>query len=109
MGIHTGEVNYDLGKIMSYKEKVVKGLTSGIEHLFKKNKVDYVKGAGSFKNSNTIGVKLLDGGEKIITTKNTIIATGSEPNNLPAGVLPIDETRVVSSTGKFNLKKVFYH
>ncbi len=109
MGIHTGEVKYDLGKIMNYKEKVVKGLTSGIEHLFKKNKVDYIKGAGSFKNSNTLAIKLLDGGEKIITTKNTIIATGSEPNNLPGGVLPIDENRVVSSTGIVIIMKVFYH
>ena len=85
---------------MTYKEKVVKGLTTGIEGLFKKNKVDYIKGTGSFKSHDTLSVKLNEGGEKILRCKNVIIATGSEPNNLPGGVLPIDEKFVVSSTGK---------
>jgi dihydrolipoamide dehydrogenase len=99
MGITTGNVEFDLGQIMTYKEKVVKGLTGGIELLFKKNKVEYLKGAGSFKSNDTLNVKLNDGGEKTIKVKNVIIATGSEANNLPGGVLPIDENLVVSSTG----------
>ena len=84
---------------MTYKEKVVKGLTTGIEGLFKKNKVDYIKGTASFKSNDTLNVKLSDSGERTIKCKNVIIATGSEPNNLPGGVLPIDEKLVVSSTG----------
>ena len=88
-----------IDQIMNHKEKVVKGLTSGIEGLFKKNKVDYLKGSGSFKSNDTLNVKLSDGTDKIIKCKNIIIATGSEPNNLPGGVLPIDEKLIVSSTG----------
>ena len=85
--------------MMTHKSKVVKGLTSGIEGLFKKNKVDYLKGQGSFKSHDTLTVKLNDGTEKTLKCKNIIIATGSVPNNLPGGVLPIDEKLIVSSTG----------
>lgn len=85
---------------MSSKDKVVKGLTTGIEGLFKKNKVEYIKGTASFVNANTINCNLNDGTSKNITAKNVLIATGSEPNNLPGGILPIDEKVVVSSTGK---------
>ena len=85
--------------MMIHKDKTVKGLTSGIEGLFKKNKVDYMKGLGSFKSNDTLLVKLNDGTEKTIKCKNVIIATGSEPNNLPGGVLKIDEKLIVSSTG----------
>lgn len=86
--------------MMSQKNKVVDGLTKGIEMLFKKNKVDYVKAAGKFKSNNTLIATGEDGKTTEIKAKHFIIATGSEPNNLPGGVLPIDEKRVVSSTGK---------
>ena len=46
--------------MMAYKEKAVKGLTGGIEMLFKKNKVDYLKGVGKFEGKDLIGVDLLD-------------------------------------------------
>ena len=105
MGIVTGPISYDLGKIMASKEKVVGGLTKGIEGLFKKNKVDYVKGTGSFLDQNTISITG-EGENKQITAKNFIIATGSEPNNLPGGILPIDEKMVVSSTGALSLNQV---
>lgn len=85
--------------MMSQKTKVVSTLTKGIEMLFKKNKVDYVKGAGKFINPNTLSVESSDGKTSEIKAKNYIIATGSEPNNLPGGILPIDEKRVLSSTG----------
>jgi dihydrolipoamide dehydrogenase len=94
-----------LAQIMNHKNKVVNGLTKGIEGLFRKNKVDYLKGVGSFKNQNTIHIKLNDGTEKVIKSKNTIIATGSEPNNLPGGILPIDENRIISSTGPYHIMK----
>lgn len=84
---------------MNKKTKIVDSLTKGIEGLFKKNKVDYVKGWGKFKDDKTVNVDLTEGGVKTITSKHFIIATGSEPNNLPGGILPIDEKRVVSSTG----------
>lgn len=85
--------------MMSQKTKVVGQLTKGIEMLFKKNKVDYVKGAGKFVKEGVLAVDNGDGKANEIRAKNFIIATGSEPNNLPGGILPIDEKRVVSSTG----------
>lgn len=92
---------------MSKKTKVVDQLTKGIEGLFRKNKVDYLKGIGKFQDANTLLVDQLDGSTKVIKSKNYIIATGSEPNNLPGGILPIDENRVLSSTGNFQLLLFF--
>jgi dihydrolipoamide dehydrogenase len=91
---------------MSKKQRVVDGLTKGIEMLFKKNKVEYLKGYGSFENENTLKVQRDGQAPLLIKSKNFIIATGSEPNNLPGGILPIDEKRVISSTGALSLKEV---
>jgi dihydrolipoamide dehydrogenase len=106
-GITVGEVKFDINKIMEKKNKVVDSLTKGIEMLFKKNKVDYIRGAGRFKDPHTLQVE----GEnhRTIRAKHFIIATGSEPNNLPGGILPIDEKRVISSTGGLALKEVPKH
>ena len=88
------------------KDETVKGLTSGIEYLFKKNKVDYVKGWGSLKSANEISVNLAAGGSSTIKAKSIIIATGSEPSPLPGNSIPIDEKRVISSTGALALKEI---
>ena len=90
--------------MMKAKDESVKNLTNGIEFLFKKNKVDYIKGTASFVNEHDIAVNLLDGGETQITGKNIIIATGSETTPFPG--LPLDEKVVVSSTGAIALEKV---
>jgi dihydrolipoamide dehydrogenase len=84
----------------------VTGLTSGIEYLFKKNKVDYIKGWGKFNSATEIAVDLNDGGSQIVNAEKTIIATGSEPASLPAGMLDIDEKYVVTSTGALDLQKI---
>lgn len=89
---------------MKAKDTSVAGLTKGVEFLFKKNGVEYVKGAGSFVDEHTIKVELNDGGETTIVGKNIIIATGSEASPFPG--LEIDEKRVVSSTGAIALDKV---
>jgi len=91
---------------MKSKDKAVVGLTSGIEFLFKKNKVDYIKGWGKFNSANEIGVDLNDGKQTAIKAKHTIIATGSEPSSLPPGMLDIDEKYVITSTGALGLAKV---
>lgn len=92
---------------MVYKEKAVKGLTGGIEYLFKKNKVDYIKGTGRFISDKEIEIELLEGGKKEgIIAKNVIIATGSEPSPLPGNSIPIDEEFIVSSTGALSLKSI---
>jgi dihydrolipoamide dehydrogenase len=106
MGIETGEVSMNFPQLMKTKDKAVGGLTSGIEFLFKKNGVDYVKGWGKFGGPNTIDVDGNDGKKHSISAKHTIIATGSEPNSLPKGVLDIDEEYVITSTGALALKEV---
>eukprot|EP00340_Litonotus_pictus_P008945 CAMPEP_0170516072 /NCGR_PEP_ID=MMETSP0209-20121228/2408_1 /TAXON_ID=665100 ORGANISM="Litonotus pictus, Strain P1" /NCGR_SAMPLE_ID=MMETSP0209 /ASSEMBLY_ACC=CAM_ASM_000301 /LENGTH=386 /DNA_ID=CAMNT_0010800845 /DNA_START=309 /DNA_END=1469 /DNA_ORIENTATION=+ len=91
---------------MANKAKTVGSLTQGIEGLFKKNKVDYIKGAGKFTGKDSLTVDCLDGSQKEVKAKNFIIATGSVPNNLPGGILPINENNVLSSTGGLELKNV---
>lgn len=98
MGL-TGKVGFDLKKMMAAKEKTVGGLTSGIEYLFNKNKVEHITGFGKIIDANTVDV---DG--KKLTTKNIVIATGSEVATLPG--VDIDEKTIVSSTGALDLAKV---
>ena len=69
---------------MKGKQSSVDGLTGGIEYLMKKNNVDYVKGWGKFASNTEVSVDLLEGGTDNFKAKNIIIATGSEPNELPA-------------------------
>lgn len=103
-GIEVGDVKLNLAQLMKAKDTSVAGLTKGVEFLFKKNGVEYVKGTGSFQDENTIKVELNDGGETTVAGKNIIIATGSEATPFPG--LEIDEKRVVTSTGAIALEKV---
>jgi len=105
-GIEVDEVRLNLDQMLKAKEDSVKGLTKGIEFLFKQNKVDYIKGTGSFITPNKIKVNLLEGGETEIETKNVLIATGSEVAPFPGGAIEIDEQQIVSSTGALELSKV---
>ena len=89
---------------MSAKDTSVSSLTKGIEFLFKKNNVEYIKGTGAFADEHTVKVNLVDGGETSVTGKNIIIATGSEATPFPG--LTIDEKRVVTSTGALGLTEV---
>ena len=104
IGINTGALSLDLAKMMDHKAKSVEGLTKGIEFLFKKNKVTYLKGHGSFKNKNTLEVKDSSGSVQEIKAKNIIIATGSSVLSLPN--IKVDEDTIISSTGALSLKKV---
>lgn len=89
---------------MKAKDDAVSGLTKGIEFLFKKNGVEYIKGTGSFVNDREIKVQLNDGGETTVRGKNILIATGSEATPFPG--LEIDEKRVITSTGALALEKI---
>jgi dihydrolipoamide dehydrogenase len=80
----------------------VKSLTGGIEFLFKKNKVEWLKGRASFENADTVKV-----GDRTVRAKNIVIATGSSVTPLPG--VEIDEKIVVSSTGALELDKVPGH
>ena len=104
IGITTGGLSLDISKMMKHKTKTVEGLTKGIEFLFKKNKVTYLKGHGSFNNKNEINVMSPDGAQKKVKAKHIIIATGSSVSTLPN--IEIDEKIIVSSTGALDLEKV---
>ena len=103
IGIETGEIKLNLEKMMSNKDSSVATLTKGVEFLFKKNKVTYIKGFGSFNEKNEILVK--NGKSEIkIKTDKTIISTGSEPLSLPG--IDFDEKIILSSTGALNISKL---
>ena len=104
IGINTGGLSLDVSKMMSHKLKTVDGLTKGIEFLFKKNKVTYIKGHGSLASKNSVNIKNLDGSDSHIKGKHIIIATGSSVATLPN--IKIDEKTIVSSTGALSLEKV---
>ncbi|BAM81126.1 dihydrolipoamide dehydrogenase [Cyanidioschyzon merolae strain 10D] len=101
-----GKVTLELPAMMKQKMNSVRGLTKGIEALFKKNQVTYVKGTGKLASATQIKVRPPDSDEfaQEIHAKNIIIATGSEPVALP--MLPFDEKRVVSSTGALSLPTI---
>jgi dihydrolipoamide dehydrogenase len=103
-GIEVGDVKLNLTQMMKAKDTSVEGLTKGVEFLLKKNGVDYLKGAGSFVDANTVKVALNDGGEQTLRAKNIIIATGSEATGFPG--LNIDEKRIITSTGALALTEV---
>lgn len=99
-----GGVEVNVPAMMKHKLSSVDGLTKGIEGLFKKNKVTYVKGKGMLSSPNEVTVHLHDGSEQTIATKNVMLATGSDVAPLPT--VPIDEEVIVSSTGALKLEKV---
>ncbi len=103
LGIETGEIKLNLEKMMKNKDKAVTVLTKGVEFLFKKNKVTYFKGTGSFKNQNQISI-INNKQETTIETKNTIISTGSEPVSLRG--IEFDEEKILSSTGVLSISKL---
>ena len=95
-GIEVGEVKLNIKKMMSNKNKSVQILTKGIEFLFKKNKVDYLKGKGVIFSPSDV-IVYNDGKKLSYKTKNIVIATGSSPMSLPG--IDIDEKNIISSTG----------
>lgn len=100
-----GDVKLNLEQMMKAKDTSVSSLTKGIEFLFKKNGVDYVKGTGTLVGEHEVKVNPVEGGEaQTLRAKNIILATGSEATPFPG--LTIDEQRVVTSTGAIALKEV---
>ena len=103
-GVKIGSVDLDLGTMLARKDKVVGDLTKGIEGLFKKNKITWIKGAGRVAGAGKVHVDLLDGGSQDLAVKHIIIATGSESVPLPG--VEVDEKVVVTSTGALSLDPV---
>ncbi|MBV9904606.1 MAG: FAD-dependent oxidoreductase, partial [Alphaproteobacteria bacterium] len=98
------QVSLDLPAMMGHKDKVVGELTKGVEFLLKKAKSEAIVGEARITAPGKIEVKGKDGATRTITTKNIIIATGSEVAALPG--VTIDEKQIVSSTGALALKEV---
>ena len=101
-GVKLGSVELDLPVLLAEKDKAVKELTDGVAYLFKKNKVEWVKGNASFIDAKSVRV-----GDRTLTAKNFIIATGSEVALLP-GMAP-DGDVIVTSTEALTLTKVPEH
>ena len=106
-GIKIEKLSFDVAQMLSRKAGIVKKLTAGVEFLMKKNKITYFKGYGSFVDKTTIKVKTLEAGEETLKTRFTIIATGSEPIELP--MAKFDEKQVLSSTGALDIEAVPNH
>jgi dihydrolipoamide dehydrogenase len=110
-GIATGDVRLDLERMMARKDRVVRDLTKGVEFLFKKNKVEYARGAGRIVEPGHVEVDRADGdGDgkvRSLKAKNIVIATGSDTMLLPG--MTIDETSIVTSTGALSLLQVPTH
>jgi len=96
-------VGIDMNQVQARKDKIVKGLTSGIEFLFKKNKIDWIKGSGRLAGKGT--VEITDGDQQsLAVNKEIVVATGSQPRSVPGIV--IDRQRIITSDEAINLKTI---
>ncbi|MGE3690965.1 MAG: dihydrolipoyl dehydrogenase [Novosphingobium sp.] len=107
-GVRTGKVELDLGALQGEKEGAVKELTGGIEFLFKKNKVDWLKGFGTFKDAHTVVLRQAQD-EREVSAKNVVVATGSSVTPLPGVEVDNAKGVIVDSTGAIALAKVPQH
>jgi dihydrolipoamide dehydrogenase len=103
-GVRVGEVGLDLAAMMDRKNKVVTTLTRGVEFLFRKNKVEWLKGKGRIVARGRVAVAGADGAAQEVEAGAIVVATGSESTPLPG--IAIDETRILSSTGALALDQV---
>ncbi|SDH24484.1 dihydrolipoyl dehydrogenase [Roseospirillum parvum] len=106
-GIDLGAPKLDLAAMMARKDKVVDGLTKGIDQLFKKNKVERIAGSGRLLGGGRVEVTPEEGESHQLEAKHIVIATGSEVTPLPG--VEIDEKTIVSSTGALAFDKVPGH
>ena len=100
-GVKTSGVDIDLAVMHDSKDTAVKGLTDGIAFLFKKNKIEWLKGLGTFEGPNIVKV-----GDRTVTAKNIIIATGSSVTPLPGVDVDNAGAKIVDSTGALALPAV---
>jgi len=102
-GIEISDIKLNIDKMMSNKNKSIQILTKGVEFLFKKNKVTYLKGKGVLFSKNDV-VVYNNNKKENYKAKNIVIATGSDVASLPG--ITIDEKNIISSTGALSLNKV---
>jgi dihydrolipoamide dehydrogenase len=104
-GLTLGEaaIGIDMDQVQARKDKIVKGLTSGVEFLFKKNKIDWIKGSGRLAGKGK--VEITEGDKQTISVKKEIIvATGSQPRSVPG--IEIDRQRIITSDEAINMKAI---
>ncbi|MBU9270438.1 dihydrolipoyl dehydrogenase [Burkholderia gladioli] len=106
-GITVGDVRIDTAKMLARKDAIVEKMTGGIEYLFKKNKITWLKGHGKFTGKTDAGVQIEVSGEgetEVVTARNVIIATGSKARHLPN--LPVDGKIVADNEGALTFETV---
>jgi dihydrolipoamide dehydrogenase len=104
-GLSLGQaaVSIDMNQVHARKDKIVKGLTGGIELLFKKNKIDWIKGSGRLAGKGT--VEITEGQKGTLTArKEIIVATGSTPRSVPG--IEIDRKRIITSDEAIHMKEI---
>ena len=106
-GIGFDGLHLDLSQMLRRKDEVVAQNTRGVDFLFRKHKVTWLKGRGTLQPGNIVDVALNDGGTAQVKARHVIIATGSYPVELP--FLKFDEKRVLSNTGALVLSEVPSH
>ncbi|MES2997242.1 MAG: dihydrolipoyl dehydrogenase [Verrucomicrobiota bacterium] len=94
-GLKIDGLSYDWSAVVGRSRKVSDRLAGGIEFLFKKNKIDYIRGFGSVEGTGKVGVKAADGSTQVLESKEILIATGAKPRSLPP--LPFNGKSVISS------------
>ena len=103
-GITTGEVNFDLSKLLARKDKIVDQLTMGIDGLLKGNGIEWLKGTGKLLAGKKVEFVSHEGETQILEPKYVILATGSVPINIPSA--PVDQNIIVDSTGALEFQEV---
>jgi len=96
-------IGLDMNQVQARKDKIVKGLTGGVEFLFKKNKIDWIKGSGRLAGKGK--VEITEGDKQTLTVKKEIVvATGSQPRSVPG--VEIDRQRIITSDEAIGLKTI---
>ena len=100
--IAEGAVGIDMGQVQARKDKVVSGLTRGVEFLFKKNKIDWIKGTARLMGRGAVEVS--DGERGALTAREIVVATGSAPRSVPG--VELDRRRIITSDEAIGLREV---
>jgi dihydrolipoamide dehydrogenase len=109
LGIELAGVSLNLEKMLAHKDATVKSNVDGVAFLFKKNKIDWLKGTGKILAPGKVSVTSETGEVQEVEGKNIVIATGSDVAGIPGVNVAIDEKVIVSSTGAIALEKVPQH
>lgn len=105
-GIKVGEATIDWDATIKNKDGVVKQMTAGVSFLMKKNKIDVVTGAGALGDRGKVVVTGADGAVSTIVAKNTILATGARPREIPAIGAVFDGETILSSWQALSMKSI---